>query len=88
MAARPAGARDPGAADRLGDDRDLAQTTPPRQLAQAVNIRDYLADQPLERHWPLATDKIALFEVPQAYLLIGHVQGPGRLGELLRRARP
>jgi hypothetical protein len=44
--------------------------------------------QPREVHDPLPTDELALFEVAPVHRLAGHVQGPGVLGELLRRGRP
>jgi hypothetical protein len=37
------------------------------------------APPPLERYEPLV-----LFELPAVHRLAGHVQGPGRLGDLLR----
>jgi hypothetical protein len=43
---------------------------------------------PLEHHHPLADDKLVLFELAPVHRLIGHVQGPGVLGDLLRRGRP
>jgi hypothetical protein len=39
---------------------------------------------PREHHALIADDKLVLFEVPPVHRLAGHVQGPGRLGELLR----
>jgi hypothetical protein len=42
---------------------------------------------PIEVHF-LADDVIVWHEVPAIELLCGHAQGPGRLGDLMRAARP
>ena len=44
--------------------------------------------QPLEDYGRfLPTDKLALHEIAPVHRLAGHVQGPGRLGALLRAGR-
>jgi hypothetical protein len=40
---------------------------------------------PLERHWPLADDKLALFEIAPVHRLAGRWQGPGRIREMRGR---
>jgi hypothetical protein len=74
-----AGGEPGGAADGVGKDPDAAFLSPQRQHAQ---------DQPPREVYALIPDdKLALFVVPRVALLAGHVQGPGRLGELLRAGR-
>jgi hypothetical protein len=67
----------------------------PRWRAGAGESRDVWRDisniapdnrQPLERHF-LADDVIIEHEVAAIELLRGRVQGPGRLGDLMRSAR-
>jgi hypothetical protein len=79
--------RDRGAAVRdHGDDRDAAYIAQNSRPTQVVSIRDYLADQPAERHL-IPDDKIALFVVPPVHRLVGHWQGPGTIAQM-RRWRP
>jgi hypothetical protein len=42
---------------------------------------------PIERHDPIAHDKLVTFEVAPVHRLIGTWQGPGTIFEFSRRAR-
>jgi hypothetical protein len=81
LKARPPGGH-PAAADFLSDDASPNSCLPIEKQASRL--------PPLERYEPyLPDDKVVDFESVRIDLLAGHVQGPGRLGDLLRaRWRP
>jgi hypothetical protein len=63
---------------------DAAQCS---HLRKIVNVADYRAACPIERHL-IPDDKLALFEAPPVTRLVGTWQGPGRIIEMRQRPRP
>jgi hypothetical protein len=70
-------AADPGAAAIAWEEQIVAEDSPRRSARQ---------EQPVERHWPIPTDKVIWFELAPVHRLVGTWQGPGTI-ERLRRAR-
>jgi hypothetical protein len=65
---------------RINSVEDYKLPDPPKQILDP-------SAQPFEAHDPIPDDKLALFELPRLWLLVGTWQGPGTIAELRRGIR-